>query len=305
MPWEKFMQNLNRPYSTPIVFIFFNRPNHITEATSILKKIKPEKIYLVADGPRNKKEAPLVRKTRKLVEKNITWSPEIIKIYSSKNMGLRNRIVSGLNQVFEKEEKAIILEDDCIANPSFFKFCDQLLKKYKNNRHIGSIAGTNFLFNKKNPSSSYYFSKYPHSWGWATWKRAWNLFDNEMSGWKQVWNDHSHTSLFLKWYWYLIFSTVSKLKIDSWAYRWTYSCWKHKLLTVIPQQNLVKNVGFNSNATNTKFKSSVLSMKTSSLNFPLKHPEKIKQNSFLDKITENNLYFKPRTIIGAMIKYLK
>ena len=128
--------NKTEPFSTPIIFIFFNRSEHIVETLSVLQKLKPSKLYLVADGPRNNKERKQIQKVRKLVEKNIIWKTKVTKIYAHKNMGLRNRIVSGLNNVFEKEETAIIMEDDCIADQSFFKFCDVLLKKYKNNKKI-------------------------------------------------------------------------------------------------------------------------------------------------------------------------
>ncbi|MFZ5437828.1 MAG: glycosyltransferase family 2 protein [Patescibacteria group bacterium] len=299
------MPKLTKKFSIPIVFIFYNRPDYVDQAFVSLREIKPKKIYLVADGPKNNQEKKLTDETRKLVEQNITWPAKVIKIYASRNMGLRNRIVSGLNQVFEKEETAIILEDDCVSNPSFFVFTEQLLIKYKNNKHIGSITGDNFLFNKKTPQASYYFSQYPHSWGWATWKRAWKLFDNEMTDWQQVWKNHHYSSPLVKYYWYLIFTAVSKLKIDSWAYRWTYSSFKHNLLTIIPAKNLVKNIGFGEQATNTKYKSNVNSLKANKINFPLKHPSKIKQNEQFDALTEKHLYIKLRTILGALVRYIQ
>ncbi|MBT4652045.1 MAG: glycosyltransferase family 2 protein [Candidatus Pacebacteria bacterium] len=296
--------NKTEPFSTPIIFIFFNRSEHIVETLSVLQKLKPSKLYLVADGPRNNKERKQIQKVRKLVEKNIIWKTKVTKIYAHKNMGLRNRIVSGLNNVFEKEETAIIMEDDCIADQSFFKFCDVLLKKYKNNKKIGSITGDNFLFNQEKQKNSYYFSQYPHSWGWATWKRAWNLFDNEMSDWKTVWSKKQFTSPLVKWYWYLVFTLVTKLKIDSWAYRWTYSCFKNNLLTIIPRENLVQNKGVGKTATNTKLKNSVLDMKAYELSFPLKHPARVLQNKNYDALTEKNLYIKFRTIVGAILKFI-
>jgi|GEM_PF-1126017 hypothetical protein len=298
-----FAKNI-KEIKTPIVLIAYNRPEILEKNLKFIKYLKLSKIYVVCDGPKNKDDKKKTDHVRSLIEKYLD-KENLVKIYSSKNMGLRKRIVSGLNEVFKKEESAIILEDDCIADPSFFKLTEELLKKYKNNKNIGSISGSNYLLNNSLVKNSYYFSQYPHSWGWATWKRAWKLFDNEMSDWEKHWENHSYSSWLVKWYWHLIFSAVNKLKINSWAYRWTYSCWKNSLLTIIPQKNLVTNIGVGKNASNTRFKSSILNMNSISIKFPLIHPKKIVVNKKLDKITEKNLYIKPRTIIGALIKLIK
>lgn len=298
-----FLRNIKK-IKTPIILIAYNRPKILEKNLKLIKNLKLSKIYVLCDGPKDKNDKIKTDKVRKLIKKYLD-SNITTKLYSKKNIGLRNRVVSGLNEVFKKEKMAIILEDDCIPNISFFKFSEELLKKYKDNRKIGSISGTNYLLNKRLVKSDYYFSEFPHSWGWATWRRSWNLYDNNIDNWEIIWRNHEFNSAIAKYYWYIIFSAVSKIKIDSWAYRWTYSCWKHNLLTIIPSKNLVTNIGVGNNSSNTKFKSSVLNMKTESIEFPLKHPKIIKINKKLDAVTEKNLYIKPKVIAGAILKLIK
>ena len=156
---------------TPVVLIIYHRPELTKKVIEALRLVKPKKIFVIADGPKSKKDEKVCLKTRVLI-KTIDWDCQIFKKYANKNMGLRKRVVSGLNWVFEKVDKAIILEDDLVIDPSFFKFCEDLLNKYKDNKEIISISGNNFQFGKVSTKSSYYFSHYVHSWGWATWRRA-------------------------------------------------------------------------------------------------------------------------------------
>lgn len=297
-----FTKNLPK-IKTPIALISYNRSEILEKNLKYFSYFSTGKIYAICDGPKSKDDERKTNEVRKLISKYIP-KEKFIKIYATKNMGLRNRVVSGLNKVFEKEETAIILEDDCIPDPSFFKYCDELLIKYKNNPKIGSISGSNFIFGQENIKNSYYFSQFTHSWGWATWRRAWNKYDDEMKNWENILKKRKFSSLISKAYWHLIFLTIYKQKINSWAFRWTLSCWKNNMITIMPKTNLVKNIGVGKLATNTKIKSKSLEINTVSLNFPLKHPTKVEVNNKLDNITEKNVYLKPKVIIGAFLKLL-
>jgi hypothetical protein len=221
-------------------------------------------------------------------------------------LGLRKRVVSGLDWVFSKVDSAIILEDDLVADPSFFRYCEILLKKYENNSKIISISGNNFQFNNKKIKKSYYFSRYVHSWGWASWRRAWDLYDDKMEDWEQLRQSNFLKNIFqnrvLETYWRQIFDLVHDDKVDSWAYRWTYTALKNNMFTIIPNVNLVSNFGFDSDATHTTKKSGVSEMGINGIDFPLNHPRRIIRSKNFDTVTEKNVYLNNITTISLYIR---
>lgn len=291
---------------TPVVLIIYHRPELVNKLIENLRFVKPKKIYVIADGPKNMEDKIACESTRAVID-TIDWPCEVKKIYSKDNLGLRRRVVSGLNEVFSIEDRAIILEDDLVPDPSFFKFCDELLEKYENDERIISISGNNFQFDKNKIKESYYFSKYVHSWGWATWKRAWHLYDDNMESWKKLrktnWLGKILDNYIATLYWRMIFDLVNTGKIDSWAYRWTYSAMLAKGLTIIPNRNLVSNVGVGESATHTKKNERKLNMPTHKIRFPLIHPKEVRINKKCDKTTEKNVYLTTRIALGLIIRY--
>ncbi|MBR1396888.1 MAG: hypothetical protein IJ563_05075 [Selenomonadaceae bacterium] len=134
------------------------------------------KLFIVADGPRANKPGEMEKVQQcRAIKDMVDWECEVHTNFSDVNMGCKNRIVSGINWVFEQTEELIILEDNCVPDLSFFRFCQELLEKYRNDNRVLSIAGSNHdefeYFDE-----SYAFSKFSSPWGWATWKRAWILY---------------------------------------------------------------------------------------------------------------------------------
>lgn len=287
----------NKKTETSILFIIFNRPEITKRSFKEIKKVKPKNLFIVADGPRNKKEKELCKKTRRVVEKAVDWECKIHKIYSDKNLGCFRRISSGITEAFEYTDQLIILEDDCVADSSFFSFCKLMLEKYSDDKRVMSISGHNFIFDEVKLKSSYYFSIYNHSGAWGTWKRAWNHFEPKMHLWplfkKEDWISTIFNNPFRKFYWTKIFDKVYRGEIDSWAYRWTFACWTQNALHVIPSKNLVKNIGFGDSATHTKERGIHYFLKRNKAQFPIKEPKFFIQNKKLDSITEKNLYKFP------------
>jgi len=289
----------------PIVLIIYRRPDLVKQLVNSLRKFRPQNIYVVADGPKSGEENSLCEESRSAIDL-ITWPCNIHKVYAKTNMGLRNRVVSGLNYVFKREKWAIILEDDLVLGSSFLKYADSLLKKYEKDERIIAINGNNFLFNETLVKDSYYFTKYVHSWGWATWKRAWKLFDDNMTNWPEI----RETDLLKKslksrisaLYWKMIFDMVYAGNVDSWAYRWTYSALINQKLCVNPRYNLVSNVGYGKDASHTKYKSRLLNMPIRELTFPLKHPKQVVISEKLDKIIERYCYLTPIVALSLLIK---
>lgn len=282
---------------TPIVIVIFNRPYHTQRVLESLRPIKPETIFVVSDGPRDSiiQDQNNCAEARRLFEK-IDWKCDLIKKYSDVNLGCFKNVSLGLDWAFSQTEEAIILEDDCIADPSFFQYCEVLLEKYKQEPKIGVISGNNFQNGHLRGDSSYYYSIFNHLWGWATWKRAWELFDPLMNDWisgkdhvwfKKLWSHYPKGEN----YWRKCFDQVSQNKIDSWGYRWTYSCWKNNLLTTIPQTNLVTNIGFGPQSTHTKNKYDIsANLRTKSIKLPLEHPLLIEKNKEADIYTQKTIF---------------
>jgi hypothetical protein len=210
-----------------------------------------------------------------------------------------------LDWVFEQTSEAIILEDDCVPHPSFFRFCTELLEKYRDDERIMTIGGTNYQFGRNRTPHSYYFSIYPHIWGWATWKRAWRYYDNDMQLWprarEEKYLDKLLTSKKAVGYWRKCFDRVYNGKIDSWAYVWTYSSWMNNGLTILPSGNLVSNIGVGMQATHTVGKRNpYLFMPQNAIEFPLMHPPEVVRNITADEFTQNTVY---RTRLLAPIKH--
>jgi hypothetical protein len=289
----------------PVVLIIYRRPQMTARIIDSLRNVKPSEIFVIADGPKNIKDAVKCQKTRALI-KSIDWKCKIYRKYSSKNLGLRKRVVSGLNWVFSKVDRAIILEDDLEIDRSFYRFCSDMLDKYKDNEKVISISGNNFIFGRHKINNSYYFSKFIYSWGWATWKRAWKLYDDDMLDWpklKKLGTLKKITGGFGKYlYWTRIFDLTYKEIINSWAYRWIYTSFVNKKLSIVPCENLVANVGIGKDATHTAVKSRVLGIPIKNIKFPLKHPKIIKADIVADAIVEKTLYITPRIVAGLLIK---
>ena len=294
-------------FKTPILFIIFNRPDVTIQVFNEIRKIKPSDLYVVADGPRDSKggERDNCNKTRQIIDL-IDWKCNVFKNYSDINLGCKKRVSSGIDWFFENVEQGIILEDDCLPNKSFFRFCEEMLDKYKNEEKIGMISGDNFQFNKIKNKYSYYFSRYSHIWGWATWRRAWEKYDVTIADWPKIKKDKGLKKVFNSvkdvYYWSLIFDDVYNNKIDTWDYQWSFACFINNYLSVMPSQNLIANIGFSKvGSTHTKRISRFSDMETSELSFPLKIPPEIVRDVESDKMTRCNNYPFWRLIIKKIL----
>jgi|AntRauTorckE5430_2_1112549.scaffolds.fasta_scaffold00982_4 hypothetical protein len=270
--------------NTPILFIVFNRPETTRQVFNQIKKAKPRKLYVAADGPRltHPKDLDKCERTRRLIEE-IDWDCQVEKLFRKKNLGCKRAVSQAINWFFEKEEMGIILEDDCLPVPSFFLYCEQLLIKYKDDESIFSINGCNLGYTGPN-KPSYSFTRFVNMWGWATWKRSAQKVDYEMSEWNKNKNKYTFLQENLKnkkpkfnehkWFlhWLLLFNQINK--IDTWDYQWIYSCLKEKSLCIFPQKNLINNLGFGADATHTVYAEVPLSnLEAFDIRFPLITPE--------------------------------
>jgi hypothetical protein len=286
----------NFQLKTPVALIIFNRPDTTAKVFGTIRHAKPPKLLIIADGPRPDRSDDIEKcKAALSILERIDWNCEVLINCSDVNLGCKRRVSSGLEWVFDQVEEAIILEDDCLPHPTFFRFCEELLEYYRYDSRIMSISGNNFQFGRKRTHQSYYFSRHTHIWGWASWRRAWQYYDFEMKLWQEIRNSEWLLSVlkkprFVK-YWDNIFQSCHDDEIDSWAYVWTFSCWIHNALTILPCTNLVSNLGFGVNATHTNDQEHILAnMMTKEMIFPLKHPSFMLANDPADNFTEQ-LFF--------------
>ena len=277
----------------PILIRLFNRPDKIRKLMKVIKKVKPTELYLVADGPRNKKDDYLIKKTRQIAA-NINWKCSVKKKFFKKNLGGPLAGYKGICWFFNSVDKGIILEDDNIPNISFFKFCDELLEYYKNDSRVGMITGNNFQNGKFRGEGSYYFSKYCHIWGWASWKRSvknWELIPKNFSKTKKIiLNNKFYYDKNEQEFWEKDLYNLCKSKKIHWDYSLFFHFLKKNFLTATPNVNLVSNIGFGKDASNTLSEKDKFSkMKVYSLG-KIKHPKKVMSNIDADRHVSNYNY---------------
>jgi len=277
--------------STPVVFLIFNRPDLTSVVFEEIARAKPKTLLIVADGPRNSEEAQKCLEARRVTDR-VSWDCELFTNFADRNMGCKSRIASGLDWAFSIVEEAIVLEDDCLPAPSFFPFCEKLVDYYRLDDRIMHIGGVNFQIHRPKPPSTYYFSKYTHVWGWASWRRAWKHYDCEMTSWPEFKNsgmlNHLCEDPFELSHWSSICEQVYSGAIDTWDYQWLYACWTQNALSIVPSSNLVSNIGFRSDATHTHGASQTANLATEDI-WQLRHPNVMVADRIADRSTFNNI----------------
>jgi hypothetical protein len=297
--------------TTPVAFFIFNRPDTTARVFEAIRRAAPPRLLIVADGPRPGRPGETEQcAAARAVVAGVDWPCQVSHNFSESNLGCRSRVSSGLDWVFETVEEAIILEDDCLPHPSFFRFCQELLERYRDDRRVMTISGNNHLFGRKDVTDSYYFSRYPHIWGWACWRRSWQLYDADMAQWPQVRDAGGLEASFpprQARYWRYVFEAVRRGEIDTWDYQLTFSCLLNQALCITPTVNLVSNLGFGAGATNTTDSCRLAELAAEPMDFPLRHPAHLVGDVRSDRETERIVFSHPlglrvRTWLGEMLR---
>ena len=307
--------------STPVAFIIFNRPDTTERVFEAIRQAKPLKLLVVADGPRTDRPGEVEKcvATRAVIDR-VDWECEVITNYSDINLGCKRRVSSGIDWVFSLVEEAIILEDDCLPAASFFQFCQALLEKYRHDDRIMHIDGTSLQFGQTRTPYSYYFSKYAGIWGWASWRRAWQNYDVDLKSWEEFKMSQAiesvHINPYEQKYWSEILDRVYQGKIDTWDYQWNYACWSQGGLAVVPEVNLITNIGFRPDATHTHHDSRLSALPLSEIS-QLEHPRFVIAHREADKyifdiamggkemVEADSLYGKVRNNLSTAKRGLK
>jgi hypothetical protein len=280
--------------TVPVAYIIFNRPRHTRETFAAIRRQKPSTLYIIADGPRpgHPTDVDNCREVRDIVEM-VDWPCKVYRDYADENLGCKLRVITGLDWVFSSAEEAIILEDDCLPHPDFFDYCDNLLDHYKDDERVYVVTGNNYQDGLRWGDASYYFSKYPHIWGWATWRRAWQKNCEKILFWpawrsSAEWYQHTPNPMERR-YWSCLFDRMHREETDIWDYSWTSSVWYHGGLTATPNVNLVTNIGIGPEGTHTLAKEDQDGLPVQPLG-PLSHPGKVEQNRVADSYVFENLF---------------
>jgi len=289
--------------TTPVTFIIFNRPDTTQKVFEQIRLAKPSKLYIVSDAPRNKEEQKKVEQTRRSVEEHIDWACEIHKNYAQENMGCKARVATGISWVLEQEEDTIILEDDCVPKQEFFRYCQEMLEYYRHNQNVMMVTGTN-LMGSKEIAGDYTFSYFSVIWGWATWKRAWDLYDVEMPLWPEARKNKALLSIYGKISYRLFERDAEKVyhhQKDTWDIQWDFTRIYYHGLGIVPKGNLINNIGFNrEDATHTTGQS-FEDFRYGEIAFPMKMEKIVVRNEKYDKAYLKK-YFGIRKIINFIKK---
>jgi len=296
--------------TTPVVFIIFNRPDKAARVFAEIARARPKVLMVIGDGPRANREGEgdKVIATREILN-NINWQCRVLTNFSESNLGCKLRVSSGLDWVFREVEEAIILEDDCVPHPSFFRFCEDLLAHYRDDQRVGMISGSNHQLNYTVNDDSYYLSNINQIWGWATWRNRWQSdYDVELKEWPKArdegrvadWiDDVVHGQRYIN-----DLNQTYRGEVDTWDFQWDLGSRIHGRISITPNVNLISNIGFDAEATHTSQLDPRANLPLDEMRFPLKHPVIFCANRALDT-RSRNLETKRPSVFHRILNRIK
>ena len=297
--------------NTPVLLIAWRRPHTLRQVINAIRPAAPSRLFVACDGPNPKRpgEAVKVAATRDVIEQDIDWPCQIERFYSDVNQGCRLGVSRAITWFFQHVEEGIILEDDCVPHSDFFQYCTTLLERYRHDTRVWCISGTNFQNGQWRGDGSYYFSRYSHCWGWASWRCCWQHYDSGLSQWHSLRDSGLLKTIFEdqveRQYWAEIWQRlVSRRQPDTWDYQWTFTCLANGGLTALPNHNLVRNVGFGEDATHT----SVGSINTTTRDGidPHEHPSFVLRDALADRYTFDHVFSgKFLRFPGSLVQFLR
>lgn len=280
----------------PVGLLLFNRPDHTAKVLSVLARVKPRVLLVVADGPRpdHPEDVKRCREVRALVEQ-VDWDCEVRTRYADMNLGVGAGVSGGCDWFFTQSDRVIVLEDDCVPDPTFFRYCVELLERYRDDQRVFLISGNNFSSGRRWTNDSYFFSRYPFIWGWAAWRRTWERYDFHMTRWPELrasgWLAGILGESRAVRYWTRIFDRTHARQNNVWGYQLVYSAWLAGGLCVVPDRNLVTNIGFGAGASHTASTDSPQAwLPAMPIDFPMRHPQAVVRHDQADVFHQEAIY---------------
>jgi len=245
---------------TPILFLVFNRPATSRVVFESIRSMRPAELYVAADGPRPGVAADHEKceETRRIATA-IDWDCKLQTLLREQNVGIGRGVASAITWFFEKVPEGIVIEDDCVPSASFFRFCEELLHYYRDQPRVMHISGNNFQYGRTRGKASYYYSQYTHCWGCLFWARAWACFDQTL--------------------------LRPNARSYVWDGEWLLAVRERGGVAVLPNVNLVQNIGFGADATHTRKIERYAALPAEEIEFPLRHPARIAIDRRADTLT--------------------
>lgn len=283
-------------FKVPVLLIGYKRVSTMLRVIESLRAVRPKSLYFAANAPNplNPDERAMCTAVRKLVEQ-IDWNCEIATLFRSTHLSAKDSISQAIGWFFEQVDQGIILEDDCVCEPSFFPFCQQLLDRYSDEPTVMHIGATNFRGGSRSGGASYFFSRYAYVWGWATWRRAWRNFTLDL---EEIPEPELRQILYERFkrkrdqdYWRILYRYLKSGNLDTWDGQWNIAVFRRRGLCVVPSVNLVRNIGFGPESTNTGNRDNIFAeMPASALSLPLKHANAISTCAAEDDWVADNVF---------------
>lgn len=244
-----------------------------------------------AAGPAGERLAEEARAAAQEVD----WDCDLRTLVHDRNLGCKNAVGSAVTWFFEHVDEGVILEDDCVPDPTFFAFCADLLERYGEDERVSGIAGSSFRAAGATGEVSYAFAAHTIVWGWATWRRAWAHYDSSLSRWPQLretgWLEGLLRDRASARFWRAVFDRDHRGEIDTWDFAWTFACWVQYGLTAHPAANLITNIGFDDRAVHTRNPASPLAaVPARAIGFPLVHPPDVVRDYELDRFIAEHVH---------------
>lgn len=266
---------------SPVLLLTFNRPDTTQQVIDALRLVQPSHIFVFSDGPRSSApdDAKKVAETRALIDREIDWPAKVEKLYSERNRGIVNGPPDAIDWFFSSVSEGVILEDDCVPHVDFLYYCDELLERYRDDHRVWVISGDNSSNLPITEPFSYGFISDPLIWGWASWRRAWEHHDRNMSDWSAYRRSREFRSL--------VDDRVERARrrslfdskpASSWAYRWCLTTLRNQGLAAVPRVNLVSNIGFDHPDAHHTFGPSPQANAETFGIFPIIHPSVVEKD---------------------------
>lgn len=293
---------------TPVAFLIFRRPDLTARVFAAIAAARPPKLLVISDWPTQPDDQVKCLEARRLATQ-VDWPCEVRTCFATEHMGCKRRVSSGLDWVFSQVEEAIILEDDCLPHPTFFRFCEEMLEHFRDDQRVGLISGSNFQKGFRRSPYSYYFSRHISIWGWATWRRAWRDYDVNMTLWPELRDGGWHTGMFgtpqEARRFEAIWNQVHAGKVDTWDSQWQFCRLAQGSYGVTPCVNLISNLGFRDDALHTNYRHDPFAaLPLEEMKFPIRHPPYLIWDHVSDRrfneIANPLFRYHPRRILALL-----
>ena len=278
---------------SPVLLIIFKREDTTRRVFNRIREAQPPRLYIAADGPRADREGEreACERTRQVVA-NVDWPCEVHHLYRDQNMGCGRGMSSAISWFFEHEEQGIIIEDDILPHIDFFRYCDEMLDRYKNDERIQMVAGCNYFYDGYESTEPYYLSTFACIWGWATWRRVWSTYSfdvNELS------TEDIRRKIMLSMpqgadsYFLQVYDQMCHHLIDTWDYQFVLNQIYYNRYSISPFTNMIENIGMGDiNATHTTAENLMVANHKGRSPYPFEHPAIVSPSAEVDRVAMIN-----------------